>query len=503
MSTFVNFVMTTRRMFVRPDGSGPLYQRVYRALRNAISDGRLPSGKRLPGTRALARDMNVSRTVVLAAYDQLAAEGFIEASVGSGSRVAEHHAASKSSNELPRRPNAAEVKNTRNISAYARRAKKQLENEARSPVGTAPLVDFRFTHPVPDRRTLMLWRQAVSRAASQISIEYPEPAGYAPLRELLARHVREERGVCVEADDLLIVNGAQQAMDLIARALCDRGAAMGIEDPHYAGTRAVFSAIGARLVPCPVDQDGLDIDRYRSRLRGVRALYVTPSCQFPTGATMSIARRRALLEWSARNDVWVIEDDYDSAYRFGAGQLPALQGSEGAERVLYIGAFARAMFPGLRLAFLAVPPPLRSAFRAIKWLTDRGTAPLEQRALASFMESGEYERARRRTARALAEKSKRLLAGLRAELPFEVVAWGAPSAAHVFVRFPGLPRKRTAQLIARAAAHGVAVYSGEPYHLVPPRDATLVLGHSKLSAEQIDRGISLLAAAYSRTAAKC
>jgi len=483
-------------MLLQLAASGPLYRRIYDALREEILSGELAAGTALPGTRTLARDLGVSRIVVLAAFEQLAAEGYIESAVGSGSRVAVQVPAVGAP---PRKRSAIPTKAV--VSSYAQRARRLSPQE---PPGQQPrrgkgVIDFQYTTTVPDARTVAIWRQAVARAAAEPHVDYPDPAGLPALRRLLASHLREQRGVVAEADDIVIVSGAQQAIDLTARVLCDRGTRIGLEDPLYQGTRQVFLAAGARVIPCAVDSDGLDVERHAKRLGDARAICVTPSHQFPTGAIMSAARRFALLQWAESHRAWIIEDDYDCEFRYGVGAIPALQGLDAHGRVIYIGTFARMLFPALRLGYIVAPPALRDAFRAVKWLTDRGSPTLEQQAVATLLDSGAYESLRRRSVRALTEKRDRMVAAIADHFPSgDVIATGASSGTHIFLRLPHLPVSATNRLLDAARAAGVHVYSGRPYFQRPPRHATLLLGYTTVALADIGRGVERLAGAYLR-----
>ena len=480
-------------MLLQLGTSGPLYRRVYDALRAKILSGELPAGTTLPGTRTLARDLGVSRIVALAAFEQLTAEGYIEPAVGSGSRVAVQVPPLQP--PLRRRSVAADAP----VSAYASRAKQLAPYQEGGLPARQSGIDFRYTTTIPDARTVNAWRQAIARAAAEPSVDYPDAAGLPALRRVLASYLRDERGVVAEADDIVIVNGAQQAIDLTARVLCDRGTRIGLEDPSYQGTRQIFIAVGARVIPCAVDAEGFDIDRHAKRLGEARAVCVTPSHQFPTGAIMSAARRLALLQWANARRAWIVEDDYDCEFRYGVGAIPALQGLDGAGRVIYIGTFARMLFPALRLGYIVAPAALRDAFRAAKWLADRGSPALEQQAVASLLESGAYESLRRRSVRALTEKRDRIVAAIAAYFSKDdVIASGAASGTHIFLRFPRLRADATERLIAAARAEDVHVYSGGPYYQLAPRDATLILGYTTVSAGDIDRGIERLASAYER-----
>src|SRR3954454_19358844 len=470
--------------------SGPLYRRIYDALRAKILRGELAAGAPLPGTRSLARDLGVSRIVVLSAYEQLAAEGYIESAVGSGSRVA----AQLPVVPMPKRRRATESSDVA-ISHYAKRARELSPQAFTGREHDRSIIDFRYATTTPDARTVAMWRQAVARAAREPMLDYPDPAGIPLLRRVLAEHLREQRGVIADADDIIIVSGAQQALDLTARVLCDRGTRIGIEDPHYQGIRQAFLAAGAHVIACAVDDEGLDIERHAKRLGDARAVCVTPSHQFPTGAIMSVARRLALLQWADRQNASIIEDDYDCEFRYGVGAIPALQGLDIHGRVIYVGTFARMLFPALRLGYIVAPPALRDAFRAVKWLADRGSPPLEQQAVAALLEAGAYERTRRRNVRALTAKRDAMLAAITTNFsPEEVIASGASSGTHIFLRFPHLAD--AVPLIEAALKHGVRVYSGRPYFQRAPKHATLLLGYTTVNVDGIGEGVERLAIAY-------
>jgi GntR family transcriptional regulator / MocR family aminotransferase len=478
-------------MLLSLKGDGPLYRQVADALREEIRSGRWPGGMRLPGTRTLARDLGVSRIVALVAYEQLVAEGYLTARRGSGSRVVEQVA------DRLERPRATAARRRRPgpLSAYAARAR-SLEPQAFPPrkrSADSRAIDFAYTRTLPDERTLQSWRRALSRAAARPFLDYPDPAGSERLRKLIAGDLREQRGVVAAADDVVVVNGSQQALDITARLLVSEGTSIGIEDPHYQGTRQAFLAAGATLVPCAIDEGGFDIERNAGRLRGARAVCVTPSHQFPTGAVMTVARRLELLSWAAAQDAWIVEDDYESEFRHGVGAISALQGLDTQGRVVYLGTFARSLFPALRLGYVVVPQALRDHFRAIKWLADRGSSPTEQHALAELMESGAYESARRRLGRSLARKRNALVAALRATFDGREVVWsGSTSGTHLFLRLRRIRAGQTGRIVERAARLGVRVYSGLPYFLRPPREATLILGYATVRDEDIERGISRL-----------
>ena len=471
-------------MILTGDSASPLYRRVYDTVRSAIFDGSLPAGSRIPGTRSLARDLGVSRIVVLAAFEQLAAEGYITSTVGSGTRVALQPENGRSEAKRSR-PVAAG-----RISRYAQRARAIAPHA--SGAKTKVAIDFGYAETDADDATLAMWRQALSRAVPEAAGGYPDPSGSPRLREALVTYLHKERGVIADPSAVLIVNGSQQALDLTARLLCDRGTVIGIEDPHYQGTRAIFTAAGARLAVCATDDNGLDVQRHARRLRNAAAVCVTPSHQFPTGVIMPVERRLNLLDWAERQRSWIIEDDYNSEFRYGVGAIPALQGLDASGRVIYIGTFARTLFPALRLGYVIVPPALVDAFRAVKWLADRGSALTSQLALAKLIESGAYESARRRMARRLAAKRKVLLEALASSLP-DIEISGASSGSHLYLRLPHVRASATASLIEAAERRGVRVYDAREYHVQPPEDARLIIGYTTVALEDIERGIAILA----------
>jgi GntR family transcriptional regulator/MocR family aminotransferase len=288
-----------------------------------------------------------------------------------------------------------------------------------------------------------------------------------------------------DVDQILVVNGSQQALDLIVRVLVDRGHAVAVEDPLYPGARDVLRAAGARIEPAPVDRDGLDPALLAG---GARLAFVTPSHQFPTGAILPLARRLALLDWAERNEAIIVEDDYDGEFRYDGQPLESLQGLDRSGRVIYVGTFSRTIFPGLRIGYLVAPKGLVAAFAAAKWLTDRHTAMLEQETLADFIASGLYERHLRRVRGRNAARRRALLAAMAEHLPnLEITGDGA--GAHIAVWLGAGASE--AEAIRRAAARGVAIYGVSRFFIGEPRPGFL-LGYAQLTVEEIDEGIRRL-----------
>ena len=390
-------------MYIELDGQGPRYAQLIRALKGAILDARLAAGVRLPASRTLARDLDVSRNTVLAAYEQLQAEGFLLGRVGSGSYVAD-----VGSRSPPARKHAG-LAPVAPLSPFARRAL-AITDGARIPGREHGGLRYNLQYGVPLTNPALAsaWRREVNRAAERAEFDYPDAQGLPALREQICDYLARRRGVDASPDDVLVISGTQQAFALASRVLLDDADTVALEDPHYRGARQIFAAHGARVRGVRVDADGLVPAALPAR---ARLAVVTPSHQFPTGALLPLARRVELLEWAGASRAWLIEDDYDGEFRFGGRPLAALKSLDHDGRVIYIGSFSKTLFPALRLGYMVLPPSLRDAFCAAKWLEDRGSNTLEQAALAHFMASGGFERHLRRAAQTLRARRAAMLAG--------------------------------------------------------------------------------------------
>jgi GntR family transcriptional regulator/MocR family aminotransferase len=485
-------------VFVKLGSGQPLGQQIYQAFRRAILCGEMAPAARLPSTRALGLELGVSRNVVLLAYEQLLAEGYAEGRAGSGTYVAGALPETPRAPRSHRGPRAARAARPGRLSRYGRRL---AEIPPASPTAYSPEHrlphDFRYGVPSTEDFPHGIWRGIVSRrmrAGSLGAMAYGPAEGHAPLRQALAAYLRRARGVVCEPDQIIIVNGSQQALDLASRVLLDPGDHVVIEDPQYQGARRVFAAAGALAVPVSVDADGLDVARIPSRGADARLAYVTPSHQFPTGVVMSLARRLALLEWAERAGAYIAEDDYDSEYRYEGRPIEAVQGLDSAGRVIYMGTFSKVLFPALRLGYLVLPPPLVEPFIAAKWLTDRHTATLEQEVLAEFVADGHFERHLRRARTRNAFRRSALLESLAEHLGDRVEVMGANAGVHLVVWLRDIPPRALERVIAESAEAGVGVYPVAPYYVEPPRRAGLILGYASLTEREIRTGIGRLAA---------
>jgi len=462
----------------------PLFRQVYRGLRQAILAGTFRAGDQLPSTREMADELCVSRTVVLLAYDQLVAEGFAAGRGGSGTYVAEGLSGT--------RPKKLETCTTLRLSKYgasaaevatsvdfpgrrSRRLRYDFEYGGRGDVETFPFE---------------MWRRILLRHVRNAPIrelDYAGAAGSLALREAISVHVRRSRAVACDPSQVIIVNGSQQALDLVARVLIERGDDVAIEDPQYQGAREIFRSAGARLQLVSVDREGLNPDKLPKR---ARLAFVTPSHQFPTGAILPLARRLALLEWARHKNAAIVEDDYDGEFHYEGQPLESLQGLDGEGRVIYIGTFSRTVFSALRIGYLIAPKSLVPAFTSAKWLCDRHTATLEQETLAEFIATGMYERHLRRIRRRNTANREALLGAVEEYLGGRVQVSGEGAGTHVVL----WPRGRVAEksVVEKAAAAGVGIYGISGYFLTPTARAGFMLGYSHLKEHEIREGIRRL-----------
>jgi GntR family transcriptional regulator/MocR family aminotransferase len=465
---------------------GDRADRVYRGLADAIIEGRLRPGDTLPPTRELARQLEVSRTTITVAYDRLLAEGFTIARVGSGTFVAPVREATG----LRRAPRGREVA-PRPIWA----------GRGDLPTTHVPAA-YDFAIGVPDARLFPLqrWRRNVARElqpGAAVLGGYDDPRGHRPLRSAIARHIGLSRAVRAGEEDVIVTSGAQQAFDLVTRVLVAPGDTVAVEEPGYPPVRALLESQGARVVGVRVDVDGMVVSEIPAR---AKLVYTTPSHQFPMGVRTSLARRRELLAWAAAVNGVILEDDYDSEFRYGDRSLDPLQSLDRAGRVVYVGTFSKTLLPGLRVGFLVAPESLHDALVAAKRLVDWHTDTVTQAALANLIDDGSFAAHVRRVGRIYGERRERILDGI----PRELSRWlgVVPSAAglHLVAEFlPGVLLSGPA-VTAAAAAAGVGIQSIEPFATAPGAARGLVLGFGVIEASHIDDGLGRLATVLARLA---
>jgi GntR family transcriptional regulator/MocR family aminotransferase len=468
-----------------------LHRQLYESIRQAILAGQLGARTRLPSSRALAQELGISRNTVLEAYSQLLAEGYLEGQAGSGTYVA-HTLPDPAPQPLaltgaPPDPHQRHTSRRGQLLAGTPVSNSRDSGRPRAFRPGLPAFDI-FPFDVWARLMARHWRQPPPELLS-----YGDPAGYLPLRTALAEYLIGSRGVRCTPDQIVIVAGSQQGIDLAARVLLDTGDRVWMEDPGYMGARGSLSGAGMQIVPVPVDQEGLQVASAIARCPDARMAYITPSHQYPLGVTMSLARRLALLEWARRAGAWVLEDDYDSEYRYGGRPLPALQGLDTANRTVYLGTLSKTLFPSLRLGYVVVPPDLVGAFSAAKALADRHAPSVDQAVLADFIAEGHFGRHVRRTRVLYAERQAAFVEAAARELAglLEI----APSEAGMHL-VGYLPAGTDDTAISQAAArHGVDAPALSGYVYGAERYSGLVLGYAAFSPAEIRQGIRRLARA--------
>jgi GntR family transcriptional regulator / MocR family aminotransferase len=412
----------------------PLHRQIYESFRANIVEGNLTPGQQVPSTRALAAELKVSRIPVLAGYAQLLAEGYFEARVGAGTFVCR---------SLPDQVAAGE---RREMSAAPRRsAPRRIADAAQAIAPHTPLPwmhglgAFCLGQPAYDGFPFQIWSSIVSRHARNpraSELHYSGPIGLERLRNAICNYLRTARAVRCDPRQVMIVSGSQQALDISARVLLNPGDSAWMEEPGYWMARRVLKAGGAKIVPVPVDAEGLDVAVGIERCRSAKAAFVVPSHQFPLGVTMSAARRLQLLDWAESSGAWVIEDDYDSEYRYDSMPIASLQGLDESARVIYIGTFSKILFPSLRIGYVVIPEDLVDRFAAIRNLSDLGPPHLYQAVLSDFIEEGHFARHIRRMRLLYSERRNALVESIRGEFGNSLKILGAEAGIHLVATLP-------------------------------------------------------------------
>jgi GntR family transcriptional regulator/MocR family aminotransferase len=473
-----------------PNNSGvPAYRWLYASLRAEILNGRLRPGARLPSTRDFASQYSLARGTIVNAFEQLRSEGYVEGSVGSGTYVSRVLPEQLLHVSLGRTAKpAVQAKRPRVVSDYGRHARLFGSYENR------PIRAFRANLPALDLFPTTLWTKITLRCLRQISrrnLIGCAPLGYIPLRQAVAEYLSRSRGVRCVPEQVAIVSGVQEALDLTARLLLNPGDRVCVENPGYPGAVLAFHAFRAKILAAGVDAEGIEIQQLP--LRGVRLIYVTPGHQFPLGTTMSLARRLQLLEWARKSEAMIFEDDYDGEYRYSGRPIPALQGLDDSGLVLYAGSFSKVLFPALRLGYVVIPVDLLHHFEAIVSLTVRHAPLVEQLVLTDFITEGHFGRHLRRMREVYVERLSVLLEEARLRLSglLEIsgVEAGLQTAGWLC---DGMDAESAA---AAAARRNVDVIPVGRYSQGKVRSAGLQLGFAALDAKEIRRGVRELAVA--------
>ncbi|MDP2021033.1 MAG: PLP-dependent aminotransferase family protein [Hydrogenophaga sp.] len=470
----------------------PLHRQLYEALRRAMLDGKLGAGERLSSSRDLAQDLGLSRNTVVAAINQLSVEGYLVSRVGSGTFVNDNvprvNPASAARPHLRGAPTVAPSRlSARGLALSTTFCATQLEVQPFTP-GIADFSAFPLT----------LWQRLQNkhwRMTYPDMLDYNDSGGYAPLRRAIADYLRVFRSVQLEADQVIVTTGTQQSLELCARLLADHGDTVWVEDPAYWGAVKAFMATGLAIHPVPVDDEGI-CPSAADNAQPPRLIYVTPSHQYPTGAVMSLPRRHQLLSTARAHGAWVLEDDYDSEYRFSGPPISSLEGLDTDGRVLYMGTFSKVLYPGIKLGYLVVPKPLVASFKQAHYDLNRpGQMPL-QAALAEFIEMGHFSSALRRARQSYGERRQALLEALKPVLAPGTegpAISGAEQGLHLCLRLPAAVDD--VALAQRIAQQGLTVRPLSAYCLARKDLRGLVIGYGYAPLSDIKRCGPVLSAA--------
>jgi len=466
----------------------PLQNQIYDGYRAAIVERRLRSGQRVPSTRVLATELGVSRIPVLNAYAQLLAEGYLEARVGSGTVV---------SRSLPEQLGLARPSRTSVINSRSRPRPVSKSATSLQRLGVVPWAlrqgAFGVGQIAFDAFPFATWSRLIvrhSRNSERSNLHYGEAMGSQDLREAIATYLGAARGVRCDAQQIMVVSGSQQALELSARVLLDAGNRVWVEEPGYPLARHVLTMHAAQMVPVPVDAEGLNVEEGIKRYRNARAAVVTPSHQYPLGVTMSASRRFQLLEWAEASGAWILEDDYDSEYRYESKPIASLQGLDSNSRVIYIGTFSKVLFPSLRLGYIVIPPDLVDHFVAVRRAMDLGPPDFLQCVLADFISEGHFSRHIRRMRILYAERRNVLVESLKKEFGSSVQVRGGEAGMHLVITFSRRTQDREMARIA-ARQHLWTLPLSTCYSGTPVLEG-LILGFASTPTEQIPSAVRKL-----------
>lgn len=459
-----------------PLSGGNLSVEIAAQIRRMLDSGTLNKGDKLPATRVLARELDVARGTVVAALDSLIAEGFLVTKRGSGTFVSEDW--------VPATPLVPE---RTQIPPRLFSIKPDVDVSPRG------VLNFQTCRPSMEVFPQTAWRRAAADAASRLpSADYGDPQGELELRIAIAAYLCRARGLDVNADEIIITNGAVQAMHVLGQIYLDGDSAIAFEDPGYPLARQTFGMTGAKIQDIPIDEEGFCVDALSLQRERAKLIYVTPSHQFPTGVRLSLARRQALLDWAVTQNALILEDDYDGEFRYDIAPLPPMAAMNTNGYVVYFGTFSKTMFPSLRVGYAAGPKELIQEMAAYRAVTDYQTNSQTQLALASFIESGEFEKHVHRMRRVYSKKRKRLR-DVIAQTQMPATLSGIDSGLNALLRLDA--DVSATQLADRARLKGIEFTPLSRYaHTRFASDDALVLGYGALSEAEIETGVTKLAA---------
>ena len=472
----------------------PLYRQIYEIIRNSILSGKFASKMKLPASRLLAKQLGVSRMTVVNAYEQLFAEGYLEGKTGAGTFVAARlpeEFLQASQTKLPEE--TKHIPRKLKLSEYGKHLAQSNSVIWRNQRPTR-FVPFQHGITAVDKFPFDVWGKIARNRHKNPPLDilgYGEPSGFRPLREAVAAHLESARGVRCSADQIIITSGTQQAVDLISRVLLDSKDNVWMEEPHYLGAHDVFTATGAKISHVPVDKEGFDVALAKEKYPAARLVYVTPSYQFPLGVTMSLKRRLNLLEWANENEAWILEDDYNSEFRYAGHPLASLQGLDRNERVIYIGTFSKTIFPALRLGCIVLPPDLMSIFQAARALSDLHSPIINQAILADFIAEGHFGRHIRRMRGIYEARQECLIEEIQKRLGGFIEISKADAGMHVIGWLPENAGDR--EISRKAYRQGLNISPLSFYCVNNFGRGGLLFGYTGFDEKQIKKGVEKLA----------
>ena len=467
-----------------------MFRQIYLKLRSAILSGALGPATKLPSTRELAAQLGVSRSSVVSAFEQLLAEGYASGRTGAGTYIASDLPEPFAAIHRRKQRSASPAKAAASAREFRSFADVTAQNDERP---------FNLGRTLVDARTAELWRKLSARTLRSFGrhhLGYADPHGLLELRKSVCDYLRAARAVRCEPEQIVITAGTQQAVDIVTRIMRGPDKEVWIEDPGYPLTRLALVAAGARVCPIPVDQHGINVAEGIRRAPKARAVFITPSHQFPKGVVLSMARRLELLAWARESGAWIVEDDYTSEFRYGGRPLASLQGLDEAERVIYIGTLNKALFPGLRLGYAVVPPSLVRAFVTARYLMDRQPSSLCQAVVAAFMEEGHFAAHIRRMREMYRNQRDALVTSLGRRLGDDLTVDPPDQGMHLIAY---TRRGLSDVTIERAALEqGVVVRAMSRLYVDAPSQSALMLGFSGYPRQMIAPAIARLARAFAR-----
>jgi len=489
-------------LVINPASSTAIFRQLENQLREAIWQGRLKPGERLPSTRQLASELSVARNTIINAYDQLAVEGFIITVKGSGTRV---------TNDFPQPtpPKAATHKTIRKKIkrpipplrlAQRYHQLNAIENTIPTELGT-PARPFRAHSPACKEFPNEVWARLATRRLRHTTpswIQSSHPSGYRPLREAIADYLGVARGINTHTDQVVVTAGVQQGIELLAKLLIDPGDIVVFEEPCYTPAAHCFEMVGAKIVSIPVDKHGLNVAQLNQLVTRAKLIYVTPASQFPLGMTLSQSRRKALLEWATRTGAIIVEDDYNGEYRYRGRPLATLHSIADEGQVIYMGSFSKLLFPALRLGFMVVPVQLLNPLKNLRWLIDRHSPPLEQTVLTDFINQGHFARHLRKMRMLYAQRQHVLVECVATLLPDIMYVPALEGGLHLVGWLKNPVNERT--LLNAAKSVNIELTPVSRFCRLPFDRSSVIMGYAPYTPTEIRKGIKLLKSAYLKEA---